>query len=155
MSIEMSRGDTPLGQNYRRPDVRWRDVGLRRWRQLPRKRRFSASDLFRVKPAAASRLLPGIVVWARVPYAEADNWKTRPAVVKSVVGRQVTLLPGTSSNSRLRFPNKYVEVAQPVDCGLTRPTGFRRQEVTVDIIEVEDIVGALDASNRATLLALV
>ena len=144
-----------MGQNYRRPNLRRRDIGLRRWRQLPRKRRFSVSDLFRVKPVAASRLIPGIVVWARVPYAEMDNWKTRPAVVKRVFGRQVTLLPGTSANSRFRFPNKYLEVAQPVDCGLTRPTGFRRQEVTVDIIEVEDIVGALDASDRATLLAPV
>ena len=141
-----------MGQNYRRPDVRRRDVGVRRWRQMPPERRFSWSKLFRAKPVAASRLLPGIVVWARVPYAEVDNWKTRPAVVKNVVGRQVTLLPGTSSTSRFRFPSQYVEVAWPIDCGLTRPTGFRRQEVIVDIVEVDDIVGALDASARAALL---
>jgi hypothetical protein len=114
--------------------------------------RFSAASLFAAKPVAKGRLGPGTVVWARVPYEEADDWKTRPAVIMMVAGRRVTLLPGTTSTSRWRFPDKYVEVANPVECGLTRPTGFRRQAVTVDIIEVEDIVGCLDADASAALL---
>ena len=141
-----------MGQNYSRPDVRWRDVGVRRWRRAPRQRGFSVTDLFAVKRVPLSRLVPGVVVWARVPYAEADNWKARPAVVKSVAGRRVTLLPGTSSSSRWRFPHQYVEVAAQVDSGLRRPTGFRRQEVTVDIAEIEGIVGSLDDLEVAALL---
>jgi hypothetical protein len=83
------------------------------------------------------------MVMAHVPFAEVDAEKTRPAVVKAIVGKQVTLLPATSALFRFRFPNKYVEVRDVHATGLTRPTGIRRREVTVDVIEIIEVVGQL------------
>jgi hypothetical protein len=87
-----------------------------------------------------------------VPYAEVDDEKTRPAVVKCVVGRQVIILPGFSAASRFRFPTKYVELRDLDAAGLYRPTGVRRKEVTVDRIEIIDVAGHLSDFDMAAVL---
>ena len=143
-----------MDRNYRLGEYRLRDIGVRRWRQQReyREYRLSAQRLCAAKPVAKSRLGPGVVVWARVPFVDIDGWKTRPAVVKTVQGRLVSLAPGSSSASRWRFPNEFIEVTNLADSGLRRPTGFRRRDVTVDIVDVVDIVGNLADTDLAALL---
>jgi hypothetical protein len=109
-------------------------------------------NLAKVCPIARGRLVPGIVVCAHVPFAEGGAWKTRPAIVKALDGWQVTVLPAYSSASRLRFPHLYVELRDLYVAGLSRPTGVRRQEVAIDVIEIIDVVGQLsDVDMRAVL----
>jgi hypothetical protein len=78
-----------------------------------------------------------------VPFAETDNFKTRPAVIKAIVGREVTILSASSSSSRSRYPTEYAELRDLDVAGLNRPTGVRRREITIDIIEVVVVVGRL------------
>ncbi len=146
-----------MDDNYRLGEYRQRDIGVRRWRQNReyREYRLFAQRLCAAKPVAKSRLGPGVVVWARVPFVDIDGWKTRPAVVKTVQGRLVSLAPGSSSASRWRFPNEFVEVTNLANSGLRRPTGFRRRDVTVDIAEVVDIVGNLADPDLVALLGQV
>lgn len=143
-----------LNGNYRPEEYRLRDVGVRRWRQGREywEYRASAQRLCAAKPVAKSRLVPGVVVWARVPFVDTNDWKTRPAVVKTVQGRLVSLAPGSSSASRWRFPDEFIEVTNLADSGLRRPTGFRRRDVTVDIVDVVDIVGSLADADLEALL---
>src|SRR4051812_12725651 len=74
-----------------------------------------------VKPVPRSRLVAGIVVWAHVPYEDGTGEKTRPAVVLSASGHKVVVLPATTSPSRLRYPDLYVEVADLDGAGIVRP----------------------------------
>ena len=46
-----------------------------------------------VKQVALTRLVPGAVVWAHIPFEECDQEKTRPAVVVDKSGRDVILRP--------------------------------------------------------------
>jgi hypothetical protein len=109
-------------------------------------------NLSAVRPVAKTQLRPGVVVWAHIPFVEVDTEKTRPAIVKATVGRQVTLLPATSAASRHRFPSQYVELRELRPAGLSRPTGVQRREVTIDLIEIVDIVGTLSDDDLSTLL---
>lgn len=109
-------------------------------------------QLSTVRPVARGQLRPGTVVWAHIPYAEIDAEKTRPAVIQSVKGRDVTLFPASSASSRHRFPAAYVELRDLHIAGLPRPTGVRRRQVTVDLIEIVDIAGTLGDRDRHQLL---
>jgi hypothetical protein len=109
-------------------------------------------QLSTVRRIPRGQLRPGTVVWAHIPFAEVDAEKTRPAVVESVTGRDVTLLPASSASSRHRFPAEYVELRDVHTAGLRRPTGIRRRRVTVDLIEIVVIAGALGDRDRHQLL---
>ena len=61
---------------------RLQDVGVRRWRMADRR---SARPRPHFEIVGRARLAPGVVVWARVPYADRDDYKIRPA---AVVARQ-------------------------------------------------------------------
>jgi hypothetical protein len=87
-------------------------------------------------------------VWAHVPYEDGQGEKLRPAVVVERCGRDLTILPATTSASRWRYPNSSVEVRDLAAAGLTKPTGIKVRSVTVDIIEVVDIVGRLGEADR-------
>jgi hypothetical protein len=113
---------------------------------------YGISHLTTVHPVARRLLLPGTVVFAHVPYAETDDEKGRPAVVKVTVGREVTILPGSSALSRRRFPALYVELRDLDTAGLWRPTGVRLREVTVDRIEIVHILGRLSDFDMTRLL---
>lgn len=125
-------------------------IGVRRWR-VSSDEHDQVPDLATVRPVAKGRLLPGVVVWAHVPFAEVETEKTRPAVIKSVSGRNVTILPASSATSRHRFPARYAELRDPRDAGLSRPTGIRRREVTVDLIEIISIIGILSDADMASV----
>ena len=117
------------------------DVERQEERRTPR--RTERLNFAAVRPVAKTKLQPGVVVWAHVPFEELDADKTRPAVVKAVVGRNVTLLPGTTAASRYRYPGRYYELTDLAAAGLSRETGICLEERTVDLIEIVQIIGML------------
>lgn len=121
---------------------------------LDRPRNGSMPNLATVKRVPRTRLVPGTVVWAHVPYEDRTGEKTRPAVVVERKGRDLTILPGTTSDRRWDLPGKYVEVRDRPAAGLTRPTGIRTTSVTVDLIEVVGVVGQLGESDTKSILGL-
>lgn len=104
-----------------------------------------------VKPVPLSRLRPGTVVWAHIPFADGAGEKSRPAVVIATESRDITLLPGTTSTRRFDLRNSYLEVADLDTAGLTRPTGINRHPVTVDKIEIISICGELAGDDAEGL----
>ena len=128
-----------------RPHLRRGLVGLRK-RRGPGRR---LPNLTAVRPVPKARLQAGVVVWAHIPFADMDEDKTRPAVVKSLSDRSVVLLPVSSALSRYRFPARYTELTDPDVAGLHRPTGVQRRDVTVDLIELLQIVGALSQRDMS------
>lgn len=108
-----------------------------------------------VRPPAARSLTPGTVVWAHVPFAGGGGEKTRPAVVARRVGRDVVLLPATSSERRFAQPYCHVEVMDLHSSGLSRPTGIRLLPVTVDRLEVVWVAGRLGPVDERRVLPRV
>ena len=100
--------------------------------------------LLRMQPVPRKALVPGAVVWAHVPYDDGDGaaWKTRPAVVVDASGREVTLFPLTSSLLGRRRPG-VIEVRHWAEAGLTRPCSVVRRAVTLDRIDILNLVGHL------------
>lgn len=97
-------------------------------------------------------MVPGAVVWAHVPFDQVDDFKTRPAVVVAIVGREITIVPATTSSSRSRYPTEYAELRDLRAAGLYRPTGMRRREITIDIIEIVSVVGRLSDIDMKSVL---
>ena len=106
-----------------------------------------------VKMVPRNRLMPGTVVWAHVPFDDVEDSKTRPAVVVAVRGRDVELLPVTSSESRYRYPHAYFEIDDPSTVGLDRRCAIRRRPVVVDRIDLLGVVGELDDELADLVLA--
>ena len=109
------------------------------------------ADLRRVRPVARSRLSPGTVVWARVPYVDdPDGSKLRPAVVAGLEGRTLAVLPVTSSQKdSVRQSSLYVLLRDWADAGLTRPCLVTRRVVEIDLIDVATVAGALSDDDMA------
>ncbi|MDA8045209.1 MAG: hypothetical protein M0Z30_08245 [Actinomycetota bacterium] len=129
---------------------RWADEGIRRWHHNDRPERIP--HLSCVEPVAKRRLRTGAVVWAHVPFRELDDDKTRPAVVQETRGRVVTVLAGSSSLTRRRYPDLYVELSDLAAAGLRRPTGVRRAVLfAVDLSDVLSITGELGAQDMASV----
>jgi hypothetical protein len=124
-----------------------------RWKSSPDLlRRTSVPCLATVKRVPRTRLVPGAVVWAHVPYEDGEGEKTRPAVVVELRGRDLTILPGTTSKRRLDTSRGYVEVRDLAAAGLNRSTGVRTSSVTIDIIEVIGVVGRLGEADLMSVL---
>ena len=134
--VRVARGDGPAPVDH----------GARRGRV--------AVDLRRVRPVPRTGLVPGTVVWARIPYSErpADS-KARPAIVLAVRGRDVDLLPITSSSKEsVRRSDLYVALEAWAAAGLNRPCLVCRKPVTVDIIDVTTLAGELAEPDRTRVL---
>jgi hypothetical protein len=101
-----------------------------------------------VRAVAKTALAPGTVVWAHIPYEEPGEYKLRPAVVIARCGRDVTVYPATSSASRHRYPWCYQEISDLDAAGLARATGMRLVPVTIDLIDVVAVLGALGDDDR-------
>ena len=108
-------------------------------------------ELRRARPVARKLLKPGTVVWARIPFVDhPERSKARPAVVSEVVGRDVRLLPVTSSTKEsVRSSPLYVLLEDWAGAGLSRPCLVTRKVVVVDVIDVTTVVGALATVDRA------
>jgi hypothetical protein len=130
-----------------RQAARLRGRGVRRERVV--------GDLRRARPVARTVLTPGTVVWARIPYVDQpDASKARPAVVAGVVGREVRLLPVTSSTKdSVRQSPLYVRLDDWAAAGLNRPCLVTRRAVTVDIIDVTTVVGNLGDGDAARVFS--
>jgi hypothetical protein len=98
-----------------------------------------------------SSIVPGMVVWAHVPFEHTDSYKTRPAVVVGRQGRDVVLLPCTTSPRRHQRRG-YIEIRHWQAAGLTRPTGVRRACLTLDYLEIVGVVGSLAYEDAAAVL---
>src|SRR5437879_2914621 len=122
---------------------RLQDVGVRRWRMADRR---SARPRPQFEIVGRARLAPGVVVWARVPYADRDDYKIRPAAVVDVVGRRATVRPLTSAASRLAC--RLAEVEDLAAAGLPRASGFRRRSVAFDTTAILAFSGELAVRDR-------
>jgi hypothetical protein len=111
-------------------------------------------ELRRARPVARTLLKPGTVVWARVPFVDRpDSSKARPAVVSEVVGREVRLLPVTSSTKEsVRRSPLYVRLEDWASAGLSRPCLVTRKVISVDVIDITTVVGCLGDDDRARVL---
>lgn len=121
---------------------------------LDQPRRGSMPNLASVKRVPRTQLVPGTVVWAHVPFEDGQGEKVRPAVVVERCGRDLVVFPGTTSASRWNHPSLYVEVRDLGAARLARPTGIRTRSVTIDVMEVLDIVGQLGEADRSAVLGL-
>jgi hypothetical protein len=120
-----------------------------------RRRARVVAELRRARPVARTRLTRGTVIWARVPYVEdPDDSKLRPAVVSSIDGRTVSVLPVTSSQKdSVRQSSFYILLRDWADAGLTRPCLVTRRLVEIDIIDVATVAGALSDVDVARVFA--
>jgi hypothetical protein len=123
----------------------------RRWVQAPAR----VPNLTVVRPVPANQLTLGAVVWAHVLYQDHDGYKTRPAVVIATDRRSTVLLPGTTSQGRLRLPQRYHEVTDLGSAGLSRPTGIRLQATVVDRLDLVHLCGGLSDDDVEALTGRV
>jgi hypothetical protein len=107
-----------------------------------------------VRPVAKTALVPGTVIWAHVQFEETSDSKLRPAVVRSVTGRDVTIFPATTAQSRHRYPWAHYELLDVASAGLHRATGLRLATTTVDIIDIVSVAGALFPEDHLALFAV-
>jgi hypothetical protein len=128
-----------------------RDAGIRRRRVVPPSADLSLTAVTRLRIVPRNRLHPGTVVWAHIPFEDVEGDKIRPAVVLRCHGRDVVLLPCTTSVRRHQRPG-YVEIKHWQSAGLPRPTGARRASLTVDYLEIVNIAGNLADEDAAALL---
>lgn len=119
----------------------------RRWEQAPAR----VPNLTLVRPVPANQLTLGAVVWAHVPYQDCDSYKTRPAVVIATDRHSVVLLPGSTSQRRLRLPERYEELIDLASAGLSRPTGIRLQAAVVDRLDLVHLCGGLSDDDLQAL----
>ena len=105
-----------------------------------------------VRPVAKTALTPGTVVWAHIPYEETDGYKLRPSVVTHVAGREVTVLPGTTSHTRHRHSWAYREVADLDAAGLRRATGIHLDPITVDLMDIVHVAGVLGPQDHLAVV---
>lgn len=108
--------------------------------------------LVRIEPVPRRSLVPGAVVWAHIPFTAESQWKTRPAVVVAVEGREVTLLPITGSPAGRRRLDA-VELRHWESAGLTRPCAVLQRRVTLDRMDIVDLAGHLHPDDA--VLAIV
>ena len=136
----MSRGYGQVGGERNRSRRRSREVECHAGPARPR--------LTVVKAVARNRLHPGAVVWAHIPFDEIGEEKSRPAVVVGTAGERVTVLPISSSATRLRYPDHYVEVDDLGTAGLTRSSAVRLRPVEIDRIELVCVCGQLGDEDQ-------
>ena len=116
-----------------------------------RQREKVATTLRGAKAIPARQLKPGVVAYAQVPFADGTGWKSRPAVVVSVQGREVVVRPITTRRewkirSALSVPLRDWEKA-----GLSRPSEVAPLSVVLDRMEVTGIVGRLTDADLAAV----
>ena len=128
-----------------------RDAKTRHRRMVPPSTDLSLAAVTRLRIVPRNRLRPGTVVWVHIPFEDVEGDKIRPAVVLCCHGRDVVLLPCTTSVRRRQRPG-YVEIKHWQAAGLARPTGVRRASLTVDYLEIVNIAGNLADEDAAALL---
>ncbi len=100
-----------------------------------------------VKPVPRNRLVPGVVVWAHVPFDDEPGEKTRPAVVVSASAHDVVVHPVTTTPKRHHYPDRYVEIIDLTDAGVIRPCAVATRTVEVPRIDLINITGELSTAD--------
>ncbi|WP_319462720.1 hypothetical protein [Micromonospora sp. RTP1Z1] len=91
-----------------------------------------------------------------MPFEDNVQYKIRPAIVLGCRGRDVVILPCTSSPARHRRIDRPVELLDVETAGLRRPTAVRRTALSVDLVDVLEVIGELsDADRRHVFCAAV
>jgi hypothetical protein len=104
------------------------------------------------RPIACGVLVPGVVVWARVPYADGGG-KLRPALVTARRGRDVLVRPITAQQRRLVQPRFYAPLRHWEDAGLERRSSVELRDVPIKVVDVADMIGQLHPDDRPTAFA--
>lgn len=107
--------------------------------------RIAQTDSKSTKPVALSRLVPGTVVYARIPYRDGTGEKVRPAVVIRKEGQKIFV---TTTSSGLRGP----EIIEHAGTGLSRRSHLRLDLVEVARVDVLDIIGEVSSDDWARIV---
>jgi hypothetical protein len=132
-----------------------RDCGSRRHRRDANKPGGErAHQIMRADLLCLGALTPGTVVRARISFTDCDDYKVRPVIVLRRRGREVTVVPCTSS------PRATTAADIPIDqlacAGLTTPTTARTgRTLVIDRVECIEILGSLGAEDSARIRRLV
>jgi len=105
-----------------------------------------------VKSIPLRQLVRGTVVWAHIMFQDGTGEKARPAVIVEVVGREITLLPITTSPRRQAFPERYVELGDVEQAGIMRASAVELRTVRIDRIDLVNIIGELSDRDRDRVL---
>lgn len=107
------------------------------------------------RPVARRNLEPGTIAWVDVPFVDEPNSKGRPVVVIDLVGRDVTVLPITSTSARRHFGDFYYEVEEWDEAGLSKPSAVQRRPHVLDAGRFTGVVGHLSETDLAGAQRLV
>lgn len=100
-----------------------------------------------VDSVALSRLTPGTIVRARIPFAEPDEGqKVRPALVVERTGRTVTVVPIHSSR-RTRRQRLWLMVPTALELGLPRSSCFCPRLVDLDRMDAIEILATIGMTS--------
>jgi hypothetical protein len=91
--------------------------------------------------------VPGVVVWAHVPFEDGSGEKTRPAVVVSASAHDVVVRPVTTTASRHRHSRHYVEIIDLTDAGVLHPCAVANRTIEVPRIDLINITGELSTAD--------
>jgi hypothetical protein len=98
-----------------------------------------------------TRLEPGVIAWAHIPFEDNDSWKLRPVVIIEARGRSVRIRPITGALSRLRH-DRYLEIDDLRSARLDRPCAVSlRREIDLDVIDLVSLRGTLSAGDYLRL----
>ena len=118
-----------------------------------RQREKVVASLRGAKPVPQGRLRPGVVAYAQVPFADGSGWKSRPVVIVSTGGREVTVRPITTARQWKPGSNPtHVAVHDWERAGLSRPSAVSSRTVVLDRMAVTGLVGELSDGDRAAVL---
>lgn len=143
-SIVMKRR---VGESARR--ARNRDCGSRRHRlDATKPGGERVHQIMRADLLCLGALTPGAVVRARVAFTDCDDYKVRPVIVLGRCGREVTVVPCTSS------PRATTDADIPIDqldcAGLTTPTTARTgRTLVIDRVDCIEVLGCLGTEDAA------
>jgi hypothetical protein len=72
-------------------------------------------------------------------------------VISHLSGRDVKLFPATTADGRHRRPAIYREVVDLTSAGLRRATGVELSTITIDVIDVVFVAGALGPDDELAI----
>lgn len=119
----------------RRTTKRDRERTARSRRQKP-----DRANLATIRAIPLSALTPGVIAWGRVPFTEMDDSKTRPCLVVSRTGREVTVA-GIFSSEAARRHILAIPVEDAIHPSINRRSVILARPLVVDPMDLYQIIG--------------